>query len=204
MLFQGQEFRSSRPFLYFADHESELATAVLKGRSEFLSQFPSIEPPEGRGALAVPHAAETFERCKLDWREYEANTEARQLHADLIALRRSDSAFRPAQRGLVDGAVLTAEAFVLRYLAASGDDLDERLLIVNLGVDLVEESLAEPLIAPPDDCKWTLAWSSEAIVYGGVGTPDVTRNGWRVPGHSAVVLRPERTPEKTDRKRTHT
>ncbi|MEY4640163.1 MAG: Malto-oligosyltrehalose trehalohydrolase [Pseudomonadota bacterium] len=200
MLFQGQEFASSRPFLYFADHEPELAAAVLKGRSEFLSQFPSIEPPEARAALAEPHAGATFERCKLDWRDYEANAGTRQLHADLIALRRNCRAFRPTARELVDGAVLDAEAFVLRYLAASGDDLDERLLIVNLGVDLVAESFAEPLIAPPDDCEWKLAWSSEAVVYGGVGTPDVTREGWRVPGHSAVVLRPERTPKQSDSK----
>jgi maltooligosyltrehalose trehalohydrolase len=42
MLFQGQEFAASTPFLYFADFEPELAAAVRKGRGEFLTQFPSV------------------------------------------------------------------------------------------------------------------------------------------------------------------
>src|SRR5207302_390145 len=45
LLFQGQEFGSSAPFLYFADHEPGLAGAVRKGRREFLSQFPRIADP---------------------------------------------------------------------------------------------------------------------------------------------------------------
>ena len=42
MLFQGQEFWASAPFLYFADHEPELAAMVEKGRGEFMRQFPSL------------------------------------------------------------------------------------------------------------------------------------------------------------------
>ncbi|MBE2283865.1 MAG: malto-oligosyltrehalose trehalohydrolase [Prosthecobacter sp.] len=41
MLFQGQEFASSSPFLYFADHNPELAALVAQGRAKFLEQFPS-------------------------------------------------------------------------------------------------------------------------------------------------------------------
>ena len=47
MLFQGQEFSSSSPFLYFADHDAELAAAVKTGRAEFLRQFPSIARVRG-------------------------------------------------------------------------------------------------------------------------------------------------------------
>ena len=32
MLFQGQEFAASSPFLYFADHNPELAKLVAQGR----------------------------------------------------------------------------------------------------------------------------------------------------------------------------
>src|SRR3954464_8708601 len=38
MLFQGQEFSASTPFLYFADFEAEVAAAVQQGRAEFLTQ----------------------------------------------------------------------------------------------------------------------------------------------------------------------
>src|SRR5262249_54006392 len=42
MLFQGQEFNSSAPFVFFADHGEELARVVRRGRARFLSQFPGI------------------------------------------------------------------------------------------------------------------------------------------------------------------
>ena len=46
MLFQGQEFGASAPFLYFADHQQELAGQVHAGRIEFLSQFRSMASPD--------------------------------------------------------------------------------------------------------------------------------------------------------------
>src|SRR5204863_9864015 len=51
MLFQGQEFSASSPFLYFADFEEELAAAVRTGRREFLTQFPSLTDFEVRAVL---------------------------------------------------------------------------------------------------------------------------------------------------------
>ncbi|HEY0963045.1 MAG TPA: malto-oligosyltrehalose trehalohydrolase [Pseudomonadales bacterium] len=192
MLFQGQEFASSRCFLYFADHKPELAAAVQKGRAQFMQQFPSLH---ATAALQVPHDFNRYEHCKLDWSEWDTNRAVRSLHADLIALRRRDRAFRPQSFALVDGAVLSPEAFVLRYVTPDADDLEERLLLVNLGTDLVASSFAEPLVAPPDGCTWVLAWSSEAPEYGGNGTPNLTHEGWRIPGHAAFVLRPERLPD---------
>src|SRR5207249_11014894 len=42
MLFQGQEFAASAPFLCFADQRPELATLVRSGRRDFLKQFWSL------------------------------------------------------------------------------------------------------------------------------------------------------------------
>ena len=55
MLFQGQEFGSTRPFVYFADHDAELARAVAKGRREFLAQFPSLADPEVQEVTAATY-----------------------------------------------------------------------------------------------------------------------------------------------------
>src|SRR5262249_21698535 len=63
MLFQGQEYGASTPFLYFADHHPELAALVKNGRAEFLTQFRSIGNAGTQFAMGVPHASETFERC---------------------------------------------------------------------------------------------------------------------------------------------
>ena len=191
MLFQGQEFGASAPFLYFADHRPELAKAVAKGRREFVAQFPSLAADEMTPFLPPPHDPATFERCKLDWREAETHATHRRLCEELIAMRRSDAAFRRQEPGAVDGAVLAADAFVLRFAAEQPED--ERLLIVNLGSDLTDGSYAEPLVAPPPEHTWRIRWSSEHPDYGGCGTPALARDAaWRIPGHSAMVLMPER------------
>src|SRR5205823_2128849 len=66
MLFQGQEFAASTPFLYFADHRDELVESVRKGRADFLAQFPSIDDPEMQRRLANPADEATFRRVILD------------------------------------------------------------------------------------------------------------------------------------------
>jgi maltooligosyltrehalose trehalohydrolase len=192
MLFQGQEFAASSPFLFFADHEADLAAKVAQGRREFLSQFPALALPESQTQLANPGDPATFERCRLDWNERERHDADYALHRDLIKLRREDSVFRtPGRRG-VDGAVLASGTFVLRFFADTDKD---RLLIVNLSRDLPFSPAPEPLLAPPDGCRWATHWSTEDVRYGGCGTPPLdVEGGWRIPGEAAVVLVPQRLP----------
>ena len=186
MLLQGQEFAASAPFLYFADHEPELAAAVRKGRGEFLQQFPSMASAEARAVLSDPGARDTFERCKLDFTERERHGEIYALHRDLVRLRREDPVFNSPRMRSVDGAVIGPEALVLRYFS---DDPGDRLLLLNLGRDLALSIAPEPLLAPPEGCDWQVAWSSEALSYGGKGTAPVERDdGWHIPGAAAVVL----------------
>jgi maltooligosyltrehalose trehalohydrolase len=188
MLFQGQEFASSAPFSYFADHVAGLREKVEQGRIQFLSQFRSLDTPEMRACHRDPGLAATFEQCKLDFRERDANAGIYQLHKDLLRLRREDPAFGAQRPGGVDGAVLSAEAFVLRYFHEGGD----RLLIVNFGGDLHLDPAPEPLLAPPEGCIWRVTLSTEHPRYGGSGSyaPDTSDN-WRIPGQAAVALVPE-------------
>ena len=188
LLFQGQEFQSSVPFMYFADHHAELGRAVSKGRREFLAQFPSFATPEMAACFSDPADEKTLMRCKIDWSEVEKNHPALQMIKDLLKLRREDPAFNMQLSSRIDGAVLGANAFVLRYFAKEDDD---RLLIVNLGIDLTLARAPEPLLAPPENKMWHLRWSTEDPAYGGCGTPvPETENGWCFPGESALVLAP--------------
>jgi maltooligosyltrehalose trehalohydrolase len=185
MLFQGQEFAASSPFLYFADNAPENAGAVSKGRREFLTQFPSIAAG-GHAWLLDPASRDIFERSKLDLSEREAHSHAVALHRDLLKLRREEAAFAAQSPGTVDGAVLSREAFALRFFDADGDD---RLLIINFGIELILSPVPEPLLAAPLSREWTLLWSSEDIAYGGDGTPPPIRCGaWHLPAHSALVF----------------
>ena len=188
MLFMGQEFAASSPFLFFADHPEDLAVQVRKGRAEFVSQFRSLATVEVQQRLIDPNDPATFERCKLDLSERQSHGQAYALHKDLLRLRREDEVLRNRHTGALEGAVLGPEAFVLRFFADSGKD---RILIVNFGRDLHLYPAPEPLLAPPQGMRWETLWSSEEPRYGGTGTPQMeTDEGWRIPGHAACALVP--------------
>jgi maltooligosyltrehalose trehalohydrolase len=190
MLFQGQEFAASSPFLFFADHEPKLAEAVREGRATFLAQFRSLATPEMSGLFADPSDPATFERCKLDHGERETRSQVLSLHRDLLRLRREEPVFRVQRQHGVDGAVLGAEAFLLRFFGEQGED---RLVLFNFGIDLQLNPAPEPLLAPPAGCEWAIQWSSENPKYGGTGTAALdSEENWRIPGHAAVVLKPGR------------
>jgi maltooligosyltrehalose trehalohydrolase len=197
MLFQGQEFAASAPFLYFADHKPELRHPVNEGRRDFLSQFPSVTDPEVMASLPRAVDVETFGRSKLDLGERERHQEWYALHRDLLHLRREDPVLRRLGHHRPDGAVIPPSAFLLRY--AGGADGD-RLLIVNLGCDLDLTPAPEPLLAPPPGCRWAIQWSSESPRYGGSGTPPIRPHSYiRLPGESAVLFRSNPFPLVHDR-----
>jgi maltooligosyltrehalose trehalohydrolase len=187
LIFQGEEFAASTPFLFFADHGGDLRDAIREGRRQFLQQFPSMQDPNVSGVLPLPDDPETFARCKLAWRERDRHHEALALHRDLLRLRRSDPGI--ASPGRVDGAVLGTHAFVLRYDVGGPNP---RLLLVNLGAGVDLSPLPEPLLAPPTGMTWTVQWSSDAVVYGGAGdAPLHPHPEWRLHAESAVLLTPE-------------
>ena len=189
LLFQGQEFAATAPFLFFADHHDGLREPVREGRREFLQQFPSINDPSLLAALPAPDDPQTFERSRLHWQERETNATTLAMHRELLRLRREEPAIAAAARAGVEGAVLGSQAFVLRY---GGDGPDVRLLVVNLGADRDMTPIPEPLLAPPRGRQWALQWSSEALEYGGLGqAPLQTHPAWRLQAESAVLLRPE-------------
>jgi maltooligosyltrehalose trehalohydrolase len=94
MLFMGEEWAASTPWLYFTDHEDpELAEAVRTGRrSEFKAfGWQHDEVPD-------PQHPTTMERSVLRWDELNA-----QPHADVLAWYRDLIALRRATPDLRDG-----------------------------------------------------------------------------------------------------
>lgn len=96
MLFMGEEWAASSPFLYFTDHQdSELAKAVSEGRKREFAAF-GWKPEE----VPDPQAPDTFSRSKLNW--VEGTTPPHQLILDwyrsLIQLRRSNSSLAPSEQ----------------------------------------------------------------------------------------------------------
>lgn len=190
LLFMGQEFAASSPFLFFADFPpGQLARDIHQGRKQFLAQFPSFASHAAQDAIGDPCSPSMFERSKLDWAERDRHAGTVSLHRDLLRLRREDPVIAQQRRDRLDGAVIGPSAFVLRYAGQHGDD---RLLLVNLGPDLDFRPAPEPLLAPPSGRAWLFRWSSDAPIYGGPGVIEpLSETGWKIPGGAAVLYATE-------------
>jgi maltooligosyltrehalose trehalohydrolase len=133
MLFMGEEFAASTPFLYFADHEDDdMRKLVAEGRKRDFAQF-------GFGDdFPNPEEMATFERSKLNWNEVNEGKHAEMLHwvKSLIKLRKSTIAFN-------DGS--------MQHLLVSSDDArqtlvmvrDEARVVLNLGEQIYPFELLE-------------------------------------------------------------
>ncbi len=190
MLFQGQEFGASTPFLFFADHKPDLAKKIRQGRVDFLEQWRSLRLPDMKKCMADPCSDATFRRSKLDFIEVDRHRELYALHRDLIRLRREDPVLSRQGADGIDGAVLSASAFVIRFFSPGFSS--DRLLVVNLGIELELSPSPEPLLACPGGARWKKLWSSDDSRYGGCGTPAVDADeSWVIPGHAALLLSPD-------------
>jgi maltooligosyltrehalose trehalohydrolase len=97
MLFMGEEFAASSPFLYFADHEDEeMAKLVAAGRKKEFAAFGFDE-----AEIPNPEDRETFERSKLKWDEVHEGKHADFLDwtKKLIHLRRKSISLNDGDRG---------------------------------------------------------------------------------------------------------
>ncbi len=84
LLFMGQEYAATTPFLFFSDHEPALGKLVTEGRRKEFAGFSGFG-----GEVPDPQDEATFTRSKLDWDEAESarGQATRALYQKLLALR---------------------------------------------------------------------------------------------------------------------
>jgi malto-oligosyltrehalose trehalohydrolase len=89
MLFMGEEWHSTRPFLFFCDFDGGLAAAVRQGRREEFARFAAFRSPEARERIPDPQSDDTFAASKLDWERRADPLHAATLrwYRDLLAIR---------------------------------------------------------------------------------------------------------------------
>ncbi len=127
MLFMGDEFGATTPFLYFCDFEGDLARAVREGRR---GEFAAFERFAGATeSIPDPNAEETFLASKLDWSQAlePAHREALTRCRALLALRREHIV--PRLEGTARGASFAAEgggAFAVDWTLGDGSRLHLR------------------------------------------------------------------------------
>ncbi|HWQ54618.1 MAG TPA: malto-oligosyltrehalose trehalohydrolase [Bryobacteraceae bacterium] len=122
LLFQGEEWGASTPFMYFTQHEDPaLAHAVSAGRRGEFIEFGWV-PEE----VPDPQARATFEGSKLKWAERDSPAAAGLLawYSSLIRLRRSVPALSDGRmdkvRARADSGILEMRRGPVRLVANLG------------------------------------------------------------------------------------
>jgi maltooligosyltrehalose trehalohydrolase len=164
MLFMGQEWGATTPFLYFTDHAGELGRLVSEGRAkEFAEAFSSVEmlgkrPPD-------PQDPATFVASRLNWNERTAphHTGIECLYRACLEIRRSHSSFRPRETAIYWAKDLPEQVIVLGLSSKEC----AWVLIVDLtgGHDVELEGLPTNLSAK----NWARVLSTREIRFGGDG-----------------------------------
>jgi maltooligosyltrehalose trehalohydrolase len=168
LLFMGEEYGETAPFLYFIEHgDADLVEAVRAGRRR---EFEAL----GLSAAAQidPQAEETFARARLDWdrRESPDGASLLALYTDLLALRREEPTLKPGASVVhVEGSAEWCTQ--LRSMPLQGDIFDsvrgQRTLFCAFNLSGRPQEIPVPVEAP---WAWRLRLSTDEPGYGGAGT----------------------------------
>ena len=176
LLFMGQEWNASTPFLYFTDHNEELGRLVTEGRRKEFAGFARF----AGDTVPDPQAKETFEHSRLDWSEAQRppHSQVRALYRELLRLRATEPALKEKGRGSYEARALGPNALVLERRGGG-----QRLLaFIN-----VKGPLEHRL---PEGARAEVVLWSEAPAFGGSVEAAPLRDGVvRLEGPSALVVR---------------
>ncbi len=145
LLFMGQEWAASTPFLYFTDHHPELGRLVTEGRRAEFAKFDAFSDDRLRARIPDPQAEETFRASRLDWAEADREPHAGmlRLHRALLSLRQAEAALRAPANGEAAAALDDDTLAVHRT-----SDEDQLLLLVRFrGAGVGQPDAALPRMA---------------------------------------------------------
>ena len=114
LLFMGEEWASSSPFLFFTDHNPELAKAVREGRRREFAGFSQFSDSKLLAQLPDPNDIETFARSNPG-PDRDGGKVREQLYGKLLALRRAEIVPRLAGARAIDARAVGPAAVVAQW-----------------------------------------------------------------------------------------
>jgi maltooligosyltrehalose trehalohydrolase len=154
MLFMGEEFGASSPFLFFCDFGPELAEAVTQGRRREFARFEQFSSKDAQARIPDPNDPDTFERSRLDWASLDAPDHAgwHTLYRSLLTVRSVEivprlsgmKGYAGHHRVLADGALL------VRWKLGDGSELELRLNLSDTAVKAPSTPRGELLRCEPE------------------------------------------------------
>lgn len=160
LLFMGQEWAASRPFLFFCDFGPELAKAVTEGRRREFARFPEFSDAEARERIPDPNAIATYETTILDWSERNSEAHASWLafHRQLLRLRQREITPRIAGMRANDATanLLADRALQVHWTLGDGAHLS---LVANVG-----DNPVAGVAMPPGRVLFQLAACNDGVL----------------------------------------
>jgi maltooligosyltrehalose trehalohydrolase len=128
LIFQGQEWATRAPFLFFTDHHEELGRQVTSGRRQEFASFAAFADPALRARIPDPQAPETFARSRLPWQELQqpAHAAMLRLYQRLIGLRATATPLRTVDRDSFDARALDGETLLLLRRDSANQSANQR------------------------------------------------------------------------------
>jgi maltooligosyltrehalose trehalohydrolase len=125
LIFMGQEWAASTPFLYFTDHPEALGRLVTEGRRKEFCHFRQFCDEQDRSRIPDPQTEATFLASRLKWEETKADDHFStfRLYQALLSLRRTEPAIRYAEVGSFCAYALSDTTLLLRQDADLGPSL---------------------------------------------------------------------------------
>ncbi len=170
LLFMGEEWAASHPFLFFCNFGEELSDAVREGRRKEFAAFPEFRDPAARSRIPDPNDEDTFDKSKLDWAMIgtSPHDDVLSFYKQLLALRKKE--IMPRLRGLTghSGSLVgqSGAAFALEWGMGDGSTL---VLVANLA-----STPAKSPVMPPEG---RLVYATEEAAISG---PEAVLPAWTV------------------------
>jgi len=122
MLFMGDEWACSSPFLFFTDHHDELGRQVTAGRRREFGQFKAFQDPKMRAKIPDPQDDAVFRRSQLPWaeREQSPHRQVWERVQAMLTLREALLPDLPRERGEWSAEAVGEHAVQVHYDRAGG------------------------------------------------------------------------------------
>lgn len=136
LLFMGEEWGATEPFLFFTDFHDELADAVREGRRNEFAAFAAFQSASSRAAIPDPNAPSTWQRSTLAWPTANelATHPVRAFYRLLIGLRRRHVIPFLSQARSLEARVIGEAAVIATWSLGAGGVLT---IAINLQRDAV-------------------------------------------------------------------
>ncbi len=185
LLFMGQEWAASTPFLFFTDHDEPLGSRVTEGRRDEFKAFSAFGDEVARDAIPDPQADDAFRTSVLRWDELDDGFHARCVRAyrQLLEIRRTLLFDAPRTQDDVRTAAPDADTLLLEQGLSDGGRM---LVVVSFARGPVQVD-----VSTYADATWRMIFDSRAGEVSAAVWPPPAGDPPRlaVTGPCTVVLR---------------